>query len=35
MARPEKVAVVDDIAERFRGSSASVVTEYRGLTWPS
>jgi large subunit ribosomal protein L10 len=32
MARPEKVAVVDDIAERFRGSSASVVTEYRGLS---
>jgi large subunit ribosomal protein L10 len=32
MARPEKVAVVEDIAERFRGSSASVVTEYRGLT---
>jgi large subunit ribosomal protein L10 len=32
MARPEKVAKVDDIAERFRGSSASVVTEYRGLS---
>ena len=32
MARPEKVAVVEDIAERFRGSSASVVTEYRGLS---
>ena len=32
MAKPEKVAVVDDIAERFRGSSASVVTEYRGLS---
>ena len=32
MARPEKVAVVEDIAERFRGSSATVVTEYRGLT---
>ena len=32
MARPEKVAVVEDIADRFRGSSASVVTEYRGLT---
>jgi large subunit ribosomal protein L10 len=32
MARPEKVAVVEEIAERFRGSSASVVTEYRGLT---
>jgi large subunit ribosomal protein L10 len=32
MARPEKVAVVEDIADRFRDSSASVVTEYRGLT---
>ena len=32
MARPEKVAVVEDIAERFRDSSASVVTEYRGLS---
>ena len=32
MVRPEKVAVVDEIAEKFRGSSASVVTEYRGLT---
>jgi large subunit ribosomal protein L10 len=32
MAKPEKVAVVEDIADRFRGSSASVVTEYRGLT---
>ena len=32
MARPEKVAVVEEIADRFRGSSASVVTEYRGLT---
>jgi large subunit ribosomal protein L10 len=32
MARPDKVAAVDEIAEKFRGSSASVVTEYRGLT---
>ena len=32
MARPDKVTAVDEIAERFRGSSASVVTEYRGLT---
>lgn len=32
MARPDKVAAVEEIAERFRGSSASVVTEYRGLT---
>jgi large subunit ribosomal protein L10 len=32
MARPDKVAAVEEIASRFRGSSASVVTEYRGLT---
>lgn len=32
MARPDKVAAVEEIAERFRGSSASVITEYRGLT---
>jgi large subunit ribosomal protein L10 len=32
MARPDKVAAVDEIAEKFRGASASVVTEYRGLT---
>ncbi len=32
MARPDKVAAVEEIAERFRGASASVVTEYRGLT---
>jgi large subunit ribosomal protein L10 len=32
MARSDKVAAVDEIAEKFRGSSASVVTEYRGLT---
>ncbi len=32
MVRPDKVAAVDEIAGRFRGSSASVVTEYRGLT---
>lgn len=32
MARPEKVAAVEEIAEKFRGASASVVTEYRGLT---
>jgi len=32
MARPEKVAVVEEIAEKFRGASASVVTEYRGLS---
>jgi large subunit ribosomal protein L10 len=32
MARPDKVAAVDEIASRFRGASASVVTEYRGLS---
>lgn len=32
MARPDKVAAVADIADEFRGASASVVTEYRGLT---
>lgn len=32
MARSDKVAAVDEIASRFRGASASVVTEYRGLT---
>jgi large subunit ribosomal protein L10 len=32
MARPDKVAVVAEIADRFRGASASVITEYRGLT---
>ncbi len=28
----EKVAVVDEVRERLEGSSASIVTEYRGLT---
>ncbi len=32
MARPDKVTAVAEIAEKFRGSSASVVTEYRGLS---
>ena len=32
MARPDKVATVADIADDFRGASASVVTEYRGLS---
>ena len=32
MARPDKVAAVVEIADEFRGASASVVTEYRGLT---
>lgn len=30
--RPEKVAVVDEVRERLGSSTASVVTEYRGLT---
>ena len=30
--RPDKVEVVDEVRERLEGSSASVVTEYRGLT---
>jgi large subunit ribosomal protein L10 len=32
MARPDKVAAVGEIADEFRGASASVVTEYRGLS---
>jgi large subunit ribosomal protein L10 len=32
MARPEKAATIDDLAERFRDSTAAVLTEYRGLT---
>lgn len=32
MVRPDKIAAVDDIAERFRGATASVVTEFRGLS---
>ena len=30
--RPEKIAVVDEVRERLEGATASVVTEYRGLT---
>jgi large subunit ribosomal protein L10 len=30
--RPEKVAVVDEVKERISGSSAALLTEYRGLT---
>jgi len=30
--RPDKVAVIDEVRERLEASSASVVTEYRGLT---
>jgi large subunit ribosomal protein L10 len=30
--RPEKVAVVDEVRARLSGSSAAILTEYRGLT---
>jgi large subunit ribosomal protein L10 len=29
--RPEKVAVVDEVRERFTGSEAALLTEYRGI----
>lgn len=32
MARPDKSAAVTEITEKFRGASATVLTEYRGLT---
>ena len=32
MARPDKSAAVAELTERFRESSAAVLTEYRGLT---
>ena len=32
MARPDKVAAVEDIAGRFQDSTAAVITEYRGLS---
>jgi len=32
MARPEKVAVVDEIRTKLRDSDAAILTEYRGLT---
>ncbi|MGZ8176926.1 50S ribosomal protein L10 [Williamsia sp. SKLECPSW1] len=32
MAKSEKVAAVAEIAEQFRGSTATVITEYRGLS---
>ena len=32
MARPDKAAVVTDVRERISGSSATMLTEYRGLT---
>ena len=31
MARPEKVAAVKEISERFNNSDAALLTEYRGL----
>ncbi|HEU4480406.1 MAG TPA: 50S ribosomal protein L10, partial [Actinomycetota bacterium] len=31
MARPEKVAAVDEIRERFEQADAALLTEYRGL----
>jgi large subunit ribosomal protein L10 len=32
MARPEKVAVVEEIREKLGAADAAVLTEYRGLT---
>ena len=32
MARPDKAAAVAEITDKFRGSSAALLTEYRGLT---
>ena len=32
MAKSEKVAAVAEIADQFKGSTATVVTEYRGLS---
>jgi large subunit ribosomal protein L10 len=32
VANQEKTAAVDEITQRFQGSSAAVLTEYRGLT---
>jgi ribosomal protein L10 len=32
MARPDKAAAVEELAELFRGANAAVLTEYRGLT---
>lgn len=32
MARPEKVAVVEDVRQRLTGATATVLTEYRGLS---
>jgi large subunit ribosomal protein L10 len=32
VAKPDKVSAVAEIADKFRGSSAAVITEYRGLS---
>ncbi|GAA5044319.1 50S ribosomal protein L10 [Nocardia callitridis] len=32
MAKPEKVTAVEEIAEQFKSSTATVITEYRGLS---
>src|SRR5206468_7859502 len=32
MARPDKTATVAELSDKFRTSSAAVLTEYRGLT---
>ncbi|MET8651940.1 50S ribosomal protein L10 [Nocardia aurea] len=32
MAKPEKVTAVEEITEQFKSSTATVVTEYRGLS---
>ena len=34
MARPEKIAVVDEIRTKLAEADAAVLTEYRGLTVP-
>jgi len=34
MATPDKVAAVSELADKFRNSSAVIVTEYRGLSVP-
>lgn len=32
MAKPEKVSAVAEITEQFKGSTAAVITEFRGLS---
>jgi len=34
MATPDKVAAVSELADKFRNSTAVIVTEYRGLSVP-